>query len=312
MVSLLGGIFLGWSLGANDASNIIGTAVSSKMLRFWYAAGLAALFCILGALISGKAGIETLKGLTSLNMHQAVISSVSAAITVTAMTIFGLPVSTSQSVVGAIIGMGILNHELNGAGLGKVVICWFGTPVGGLLITLMLYKCLAFFYNQLPISLFNSDRLLRGGLVLSAAYGAYVLGANNVANVTAVFVSAGMLSVSMAALIGGTSIALGILTYSKPVVATVGSKLVNLDPFSALVVSLSLAITIHIYTVVGVPVSSSQAVIGSVLGIGVVKGARTVRLKTLSRIVVAWFFTPMVACLIALFITFVSRLRYIG
>lgn len=79
----------------------------------------------------------------------------------------------------------------------------------------------------------------------------------------------------------------------------------------ALVVSLSLAVTIHIYTMIGVPVSSSQAVIGSVLGIGVIKGARAVRIQTLKRFVLTWVFTPMVACIIALTISFISRLRYL-
>jgi len=156
MFSLLGGVFLGWSLGANDASNIIGTAVSSRMVKFWHAAFLAAFFCISGAVISGQAGIETLKGLTTLNVNQAVISSVAAAVTVTMMTIIGLPVSTSQAVVGAIIGMGILNSQLNAPGLGKVVICWLGTPVGGLLITLVLYRILALFYNKFSFSLFDT------------------------------------------------------------------------------------------------------------------------------------------------------------
>ena len=116
MLSLLGGIFLGWSLGANDASNIIGTAVSSKMIRFWTAALLASFFVIMGAVISGQAGIETIKGLTDLSVSQAVISSVAAALTVTIMTVMALPVSTSQAVVGAILGMGILNNQLNTAG----------------------------------------------------------------------------------------------------------------------------------------------------------------------------------------------------
>ncbi|MEJ2097660.1 MAG: inorganic phosphate transporter [Deltaproteobacteria bacterium] len=65
MLSIAGGLFLGWSLGANDASNVFGTAVSSRMIRFWTAAVLAALFVVLGAVISGQAGIETLKGLTN-------------------------------------------------------------------------------------------------------------------------------------------------------------------------------------------------------------------------------------------------------
>ncbi|MEA1968739.1 MAG: inorganic phosphate transporter [Thermodesulfobacteriota bacterium] len=310
MFSLLGGIFLGWSLGANDASNIFGTAVSSKMVKFWTAAFLASFFVVIGALISGQAGIETLKGLTTFNLSQAVICSVAAALTVTIMTILALPVSTSQAVVGAIMGIGILNNQLNIAGLGKVVLCWFGTPVGGAVIAFFLYKTIAFFFNRLQVTIFDSDRLLRIGLIVSGSYGAYALGANNVANVTAVFVGAGMLSVFDAALIGGLSIALGIMTYSRPVMETVGKKLVTLDPFSALVVSLSLAVTIHIYTIIGVPVSSSQAVIGAVLGVGFVKGTGTVSTKTLKRILMAWFLTPVVACFIAVAITFVSHLKY--
>lgn len=311
MLSLLGGVFLGWSLGANDASNIIGTAVSSKMMRFWPAALLASFFVIIGAIISGQAGIETLKGLTTLSVHQAVITSIAAAVTVTIMTVMALPVSTSQSVVGAILGMGILNNQLNFSGLGKVVLCWVGTPVGAAVIAVLLYRIMGFFYNRIPMTLFNSDHILRLGLILSASYGAYALGANNVANVTGVFVGAGMISVLTAAIIGGISIALGILTFSRPVMETVGKKIVTLEPFSALVVSLALAMTIHLYTLVGVPVSSSQAVIGGVLGIGIVKGVNTVDISVLKRIFLAWIFTPVVACSVALLISYASRLRYI-
>ena len=179
------------------------------MIKFWTAALLASIFVILGALISGQAGIETLKGLTSFDLFQAVISSIAAALTISVMTFFGLPVSTSQAVVGAIIGIDIINSQLHLAGLSKVFICWFTTPVGGALITMILYKILAFVYNHLKIGLFGSDQLLRTCLIISGSYGAYVLGANNVANVTAVFVGAGTLSISGAALIGGLSIAFG-------------------------------------------------------------------------------------------------------
>ena len=59
MVSILGGIFLGWSLGANDASNVFGSAVTSKMVRFRTAALLCAGFVLLGAWLEGAAGIKT-------------------------------------------------------------------------------------------------------------------------------------------------------------------------------------------------------------------------------------------------------------
>ena len=300
MLSLLGGVFLGWSLGANDAANAFGSAVSSKMLRFWTAAALAAIFVLLGAVLEGRAGIDTLQGLTHLTLKKATVASVAAALTVTVMTLFGLPVSTSQAVVGAILGIGFLNQQLDLTGLSKVVACWIGTPVGGLIIAIIVYKLLSAVFNRMNIDLFRTDILIRFLLIMAGSYAAYALGANNVANVTAVFVGAGQISVFAATLIGGLSIALGILTFSRPVMETIGKKLVRLDPFSALVVVLAEAITVHFFTFVGVPVSTSQAVIGAVLGVGIVKGANTVRRRTLTNILFGWFLTPAVACFIAI------------
>jgi len=311
VLSILGGIFLGWSLGANDASNVFGSAVASRMLKFWTAAILASVFVLLGALLQGQAGIETLKGLTQFTLEQAVVSSVAAATTVTIMTILGLPVSTSQAVVGAILGIGILNQQLNLAGLGKVVACWLGTPVGAVVIAIILFKVLAAVYNNLKINLFQSDRLIRLSMIAAGSYGAYALGANNVANVTAVFVGAGHLSAFSAALIGGLSIGFGILTLSKRVMETVGKKLVRLDPFSALIVLLAQSITVHIYTFIGVPVSTSQAVIGAVLGVGMVKGISTVSGRTLVNILIAWLLTPAIAGFFATALDFTIHLQYV-
>ena len=92
---------------------------------------------------------------------------------------------------------------------------------------------------------------------------------------------------------------------------TVGKKLVRLDPFSALVVVLAEAITVHIYAFIGVPVSTSQAVIGAVLGVGIIKGVNTIHRRTLGHIFLAWFITPFVATLFALFLDFAIHLRYI-
>ncbi len=311
MFSLLGGVFLGWSLGANDAANCFGSAVSSRMVRFGTAAVLCAVFVLVGALLEGQAGIETLSGLTSIDLEQAVVITVAGGLTVTIMTLFGLPVSTSQAAVGAILGIGFFNQQVNLAGLGKVVACWFGTPIGALLVAVVIYQALALAYNRLRIGLFQADMLLRAALVAAGSYAAYALGANNVANVTAVFVGAGTLTVFMAALIGGLSIALGVLTYSRGVMETVGRKLVRLDPFSALVVVLTEGLTVHFYTVLGVPVSTSQAVIGAVLGIGIIKGAQTIKRKTLYGIFTGWFLTPPVACFLAMCIYFAMHLKYV-
>lgn len=311
MLSLLGGVFLGWSLGANDAANCFGSAVASRMVRYWTAAVLCSIAVTVGALLEGQAGIETLSNLTVLDLEQAVVITVAAAITVTIMTVLGLPVSTSQAAVGAILGIGFFNQEINVGELGKVVACWAGTPTGAVLVAFLLYKLLARVYNRLPLGMVDSDRLVRAALIVAGCYASYTLGANNVANVTGVYVGAGMLTVFMAALIGGLSIAFGVMTYSRNVMETVGSKLVRLDPFSALIVVLAEGLTVHFYTLLGVPVSTSQAVIGAVMGIGIVKGASTIKRKTLYGILTGWFLTPPVACFIAMCVYYAIHLQYV-
>ena len=105
VIFLLGGLFLGWSLGANDAANVFGTAVGTRMVRFKTAAIVCSLFIILGAVISGSGTTETLSKLGAINaLPGAFAVCVAAGISVYIMTKFGLPVSTTQAIVGAIVG----------------------------------------------------------------------------------------------------------------------------------------------------------------------------------------------------------------
>ena len=107
-----------------------------------------------------------------------------------------------------------------------------------------------------------------------------------------------------AALLGGLGISLGVLTYSKNVMMTVGTKITALDPFSAATSMLSAAMTVHFFTMVGVPVSTSQAAVGSVAGIGLVKGARALSRETLIECSLGWLATPIAAGVMAsLFVT---------
>ena len=176
---------------------------------------------------------------------------------------------------------------------------------------MLLYAFLGWAYNRAPYNLFQMDQIVRLGLVVAGCCSAFALGSNNVANVTAVFVGAGRLDVFTATLVGGFSIALGILTFSRGVMETVGRNLVALDPYCALVVVLAGAMAVYTFTWIGVPVSSSQAVIGAVLGIGILKGTQTIRKKTLFSILLAWFVTPLAGCLYFFLFHFLVHLRYV-
>lgn len=303
MFRLLSGIFLGWSLGANDSANIFGTAVACRAIKFSLAAVITSIFVIIGAVLQGAEGMHTLGNLTAQDLNSAFVSSFAAALTVTVMTYLSLPVSTSQAVVGAILGIGFaLQQDINWGGLQKVVLCWIGTPVGAMVISFVLYKVFQQILSHFTLNIISINVLIRYGLLISGAYGAYALGANNVANVTGVFANANLITFQHATLIGGISIAFGAITYSKRVMLTVGAGLVKLDGFSAFIAVLSEAITVHIYAEIGVPVSTSQAIVGAVVGIGMVMGVRTINNRTLINILLGWLSTPLIAGSVAFII----------
>jgi PiT family inorganic phosphate transporter len=313
LLPLVGGSYLGWSLGANDAANVFGTAVGSRMLRFRTAAALCSFFLLAGAVLQGHHGIHTLDSLTRQGADAAGLAAIAAALAVTMMTLFKLPISASQAVVGAIIGIGLMQHHLDPGGLGKIVLCWVGTPLGAMVVAALIYPVLARLYNRFNLGMYRHDLFLRLALVLVGSYGAYALGANNVANVGTFFVAAGIMTPPMAALAGGLCIACGVVTFSRGVMATVGRGLVRLDAFSSLVVILAEAIAVHFYAMVGVPVSTSQAVIGAVVGVALVRGTRSLRLlRPLRTIALGWVMTPAIGCLLSMLLYFLTHLQYVG
>ena len=302
MWQVVSGIFLGWSLGSNDASNVFGTAVASKMIKFKTAAILCSIFVILGAVLEGEEGFFTYQQLNQMNANLAFLVALGAGATVTPMSLWRLPVSTSQAVVGASVLLGLLRSNLDTSSLLKVVLCWVGTPIGAALVTVVLYYIVGKLLNRLYPTLFMYDRGLRWSLIIAGSYGAYALGANNVANVTGNFVGPDMLSPLEASLIGSAAIALGVLTYSKNVMLTVGKNLVRLDAYTAFIAILAEAVTVHMYAIIGVPVSTSQAIVGAVLGIGILKGVKTINSRTLWRILFGWIGTPAISATVTFFL----------
>jgi len=299
MWQLSAALFMGWSLGSNDASHVFGTAVASRMVRFRTAVILCSLFVIVGALLEGREGILTYQQLSPMDMTTAFIVALAAGASLTLFSFLGLPVSSSQSVVGALVAIGLLHSDLDTGALVKIVICWVGTPIGAALMTFVLYFTVGKLINLLAPSLFMWDRSLRWSLILAGCYASYALGANNVANVTGPFAGAGGLSPLSACLIGSVTIALGVLTYSRRTMMTVGEGLVRMDAFTAFITSISAAATVHVYAIVGVPVSTGQAIIGAVLGVGIIKGMQTINYKNLLKILFAWLCTPTISAAVA-------------
>ena len=295
MWKIISGIFLGWTLGSNDSANIFGTGVAANIIKYKTAIVLISIFVILGAAVEGEKCFATLGKLSDLTSERAFFIALASGITMFIFTYLALPCSTSQAVVGAILGSGIVSGTADFSQLYKIMICWVLAPVSAAAISFMLYHFIGFLFERYITDLKKRPFFIFWGLLFAGCFGAFALGSNNVANVTGIYVMSGLLTPFEGVLIGGLSIASGVLTYSNKVMMTVGKKIIGMDEYSAFIAELSEAVTVEIFTHVGVPVSTSQAIVGGVVGVGIVKGARTVNKNTVITIVIGWISTPVSA-----------------
>jgi phosphate/sulfate permease len=332
---LTSGLFLGWSLGANDASHIFGSAVGSKMVSFRKAAIIASVFFILGAVIQGSGTSHTLDKLGSVNaLGGSFTLALAAAVTIYMMTKFALPISTTQAIVGAIIGWNFFtgNHTDSNT-LGKIVSAWIAGPVIGAAFAVLLYIIVKWIKRSARIHLIRFESYIKTGLIVVGAFGAYSLGANNIANVMGVFVPAfhlkdldlwifSLSSNQQLFLLGGLACATGIITYSWKVMNTIGNNILELSSEAALVVVLAQALVLFIFSstwlsnliiktglppIPMVPVSSSQVIVGCILGIGLYKGARNINFRVLGEIGIGWIISPLASGLLTFFLLFFMK-----
>jgi len=139
---LAGGIalYMAWSIGANDVANAMGTSVGSGALTIWGAIGVAALFEFSGAFLAGGHVTETVrKGMLDMSLMSSdqliwgmLASLMSAATLLLVASAYGLPISTTHSIVGAIVGFGAVSIGPDAVKWGKVaeiVVSWLTSPL---------------------------------------------------------------------------------------------------------------------------------------------------------------------------------------
>ncbi|MBQ1259207.1 MAG: anion permease [Clostridia bacterium] len=387
---LLGaGLFMGWSLGTNDAANAFGTAVATRVVKYRTAIIIIAIMVVLGAILQGADDISKLSsiatnnevaadvadmeklgyvfekdadgnyvmrnhkgeivtkdgeyviinkdavegidkaGLKDLKIKSAVkaaIIFIAAAATVFVMSYLKFPVSANQAVTGAIIGWGLFyadysNPEVMSTNLkeiGKFMSTWFINPVGAALIAFVIVYFFKKFFESKVLSLKGYDKVVKIGYIVAGAYSAYTIGINSSASVTAFYydsfgVGANVLtSARLTDIIGGIAIAVGVLTYSKKVMMTVGGSIANITQIDGFLVILASALSITLMKeLMGIPVSTSQAVVGAVVGAGLVSGVKNVNFGVFKRIAIAWVSSPTVAGLITYLVALATQ-SYFG
>jgi PiT family inorganic phosphate transporter len=302
------------------------------MVRFRTAAIISSIFIILGAVFTGSGASETLGELGSIDaLPGAFMAAFSAALAIFFATKYGLPVSTSQAIVGAIVGWNIYAQKQTDMGvLTKIVSTWISCPLLSAVIAMAVFFVVRKIIVKSHVHLIRQDHYTRIGLILTGAFGAYALGANNIANVMGVFVATNpfrgfsfyafaLSPVQILFLIGAIAISVGVFTYSRRVMDTIGKGIMSMTPVMAWVVVFSQSVVVLLFASKGlsdflaghhlpalplVPVSSTQAVIGAVIGVGIVKGGRGIKWSVLGQIALSWVVTPLfsaVICFISLF-----------
>ncbi|MBP12532.1 MAG: hypothetical protein CMA71_03220 [Euryarchaeota archaeon] len=153
IVSLVVCAYMSWNIGANDVANAMGTSVGSRALTLRQAVIIAAIFEFAGAFFAGDAVTDTVrKGILSVDfetvtddfandlMYAFIAAMMAAAVWLTIATRFGLPVSTTHSIIGGIVGVGLVlevQHDtslIDWEVIRKVVMSWVASPLmGGLL-----------------------------------------------------------------------------------------------------------------------------------------------------------------------------------
>ncbi len=301
--TILMSIGVGWSIGANDAANSLGTAVGSKVINLRQGIILIAIFGFLGAMLQGSYVTHTIgKGIVPLDkldkqmaLYVALVASFAACAWVVLATFWKMPISTSHSIVGAVAGAGLaIGAPVRWKVLGDIFLCWISTPIGAAILGYIFFRV----FNNLFYRIFPRKYLRKVVtvlIILSGCYVAYSWGANDVANATGVIVGAGILPVQISVAIGGLAIVLGIVTWGYKVIETIGSEITHLLPIMAFSAQLASAINVHIYTVFGIPVSTSHSIVGAIFGVGLVKGLRVLNIRIMKEIIICWLATPFVS-----------------
>jgi PiT family inorganic phosphate transporter len=260
---------------------------------------VVSIFAILGAILQGQHVMKTIgKGIvkTDLDYLAVCVALICSGFFVTLATFFRIPTSTSQAIVGGVVGIGLaVGADVDFSKFIVIAESWVICPI--------LVMALAFGLMYLVIKIlqqFRTKSLLFqqafGWLaILSACYVAYSMGANNAGNAVGPIANLDVLHPKLLLLIAGISIALGAATYGKKVADTVGKGITPLDIPGAFVAQVSSAFGMHLFSILGIPVSTSSAIVGAVVGVGLVRGLNVISKRTIVTILIGWVLTPTLA-----------------
>jgi PiT family inorganic phosphate transporter len=315
LLILLVGLYTAWNIGANDTANSVGTTVGSGVLSMRGALLRIILFDSLGAILFGSHVTKTIgKGIvdiTTIPDQLVVIGAfsvvLSAGIWLTIATWKGLPVSTTHSTVGAMLGFGLIatgSSNIKWSVMKKIVASWIVSPLIGAIMAFLLYTLLI---KKLILQRTENVKRVEkvfGYLQISTAmYVGFAFGSNDVANaVGPIFMMLTRkgfnVNFNFLLALGAFGIVLGAMTWGYKVIETIGKRVTEITPSRGFAAEFAAASVILANSFIGMPISTTHTVVGSVIGVGFARGVKALDLGIIYRIVVSWFLTVPAAALL--------------
>lgn len=290
--------------GFHDAANAIATVVATRVLPPQYAVLMAGALNFLGA-ISGTAVATTLgKGIVDPRgvSQVAVISALLAAIVWDLITWYlGLPTSSSHALIFGVVGAGVAGSGWEAVildGLLKVLFGVVYSPVIALVAGYLLMVALYWLFAQARPSTVNS--LFRWLQIVSSAYMAYSHGGNDgqktMGIIALALFSYGALGATFyvplwVIISAAAAIALGTSFGGWRIIRTMGIRLVQLKPINGFAAETAAGTVIEIATRFGIPISTTHAISGAIMGVGASRRLSAVRWGVAHSIVTAWVLT---------------------
>lgn len=298
--------------GFHDSANSIATVVSTKVLAPFTAVLLAAAFNFIAYLVFALKVATTMgKGVVNPDVINLTViaAALFSAITWNLLTWWwGLPSSSSHTLVGGLVGSAIAK-----AGFGSVIFSGVLKIVIFIVVAPFLGMIIAFIISAIVINISaratpgKVDKYFRRLQLLSAAAFSLGHGGNDaqksVGIIWVAMIVTGHVSKTDAVpewivLACYASIALGTMFGGWRIVKTMGQRITKLKPFEGFCAETAGAVTLIGATELGIPVSTTHTITGSIIGVGARKGASAVKWGVTAKIFWAWILTIPVSALI--------------
>ncbi len=310
VIALLFGLYLAWCGGANDAAGAMGTSVGSGALNMRRALAIAAALVLAGAVLYGERVIGTIgyriMPPESIGAAGALSAVLAAALWITFCLKIRTPISTTHAIVGAVVGYGLFTGAaMDRALLARIAESWIATPIITGVFAFLGYYFLSRYVFRRIGGMEARNRLEKNFAklqVLSAMLVAFSIGANDVSNAVALvnpaLVGAGMPPV-LVRMMGGMGFVLGVFMWGPQIIKTVAFGLIEFTPSRGFVAQLCAGLFVFAATFLSMPVSTTHALIGAVLGVGLARGIGTINRKVAGEILFSWVITVPVSAILS-------------